>query len=587
MEDPDSVVNDTAEQFEKLRKFVEDWGGVAREVAETAGDAVGKATDPVCLVGAPTENLRLEDMAVTINPAFSKLIVIFAHLSTEIARLRRVAEDSLFPALVLLGEYEHVLKAEEPVPEGETQLALARTLTQLQDIVLFLEQVNSVSCNLFAQLSALYVDITRVYAPLQAVRLSTAFISLGNALSLAAGLDEAVRTNASLPTAFASFRRMLAAMRAEPSRFSAGENDIEGIESAITTLEDRLMTADAFDNILDKLVVPDADGGLPQHFLDQLTMTAVDGMQEMVSRLSTEEERSVDRQNLVALMCLVVLHSRLVPLAVDKKMCAAVWELQKNVVMLPVSTMVFIYPVEFLCRYLPPAAIELGPADPLTFAQTRKQAALERLDSELPKEMTELLKEGASWIACLESSVPSTGENMDAVLGPRVRLLSNGIFIAARLRYVLQVTIQLHMDLDEPMSKAELRLLSQAAELLQGILSAYNRRKTERALELPHLLSFALGRLSMLVAPARQVLEEALASVVTGWSRVQSTLAGRGTGADAARQDAVAAATLAERILTGPPTIQRCDHHPVDFVFHDEYIYHSFATQVDADSPLL
>ena len=34
-------------------------------------------TDPVCLVGAPTENLRLEDMAVTINPAFSKLIVIF------------------------------------------------------------------------------------------------------------------------------------------------------------------------------------------------------------------------------------------------------------------------------------------------------------------------------------------------------------------------------------------------------------------------------------------------------------------------------------------------------------------------------
>ena len=195
MEDPDSVVNDTAEQFEKLRKFVEDWGGVAREVAETAGDAVGKATDPVCLVGAPTENLRLEDMAVTINPAFSKLIVIFAHLSTEIARLRRVAEDSLFPALVLLGEYEHVLKAEEPVPEGETQLALARTLTQLQDVVLFLEQVNSASCNLFAQLSALYVDITRVYAPLQAVRLSTAFISLGNALSLAAGLDEAVRTS--------------------------------------------------------------------------------------------------------------------------------------------------------------------------------------------------------------------------------------------------------------------------------------------------------------------------------------------------------------------------------------------------------
>jgi hypothetical protein len=59
-------------------------------------------------------------------------------------------------------------------------------------------------------------------------------------------------------------------------------------------------------------------------------------------------------------------------------------------------------------------------------------------------------------------------------------------------------------------------------------------------------------------APAKFVLEEAIASVSTGWSRVQNTLAGRGAEADAARQDAVAAASLAERVLTGPPTTQRC-----------------------------
>ena len=55
---------------------------------------------PVCLVGAPAEELRGEDLAVTNNPAFSKLIVIFAHLTTEVARLRRGAEETLFPTLV-------------------------------------------------------------------------------------------------------------------------------------------------------------------------------------------------------------------------------------------------------------------------------------------------------------------------------------------------------------------------------------------------------------------------------------------------------------------------------------------------------
>jgi hypothetical protein len=49
------------------------------------------------------------------------------------------------------------------------------------------------------------------------------------------------------------------------------------------------------------------------------------------------------------------------------------------------------------------------------------------------------------------------------------------------------------------MSKAELRVLAQTAELLQAIFSAYSRRKTEIVLEAPHLLSFALGQLAGLV----------------------------------------------------------------------------------------
>ena len=71
-----------------------------------AGDACRtlRPGHPVCLVGAPAEELRGEDLAATNNPAFSKLIVIFAHLTTEVARLKRGAEETLFPTLVVFGQ---------------------------------------------------------------------------------------------------------------------------------------------------------------------------------------------------------------------------------------------------------------------------------------------------------------------------------------------------------------------------------------------------------------------------------------------------------------------------------------------------
>ena len=129
--------------------------------------------------------------------------------------------------------------------------------------------------------------------------------------------------------------------------------------------------------------------------------------------------------------------------------------------------------------------------------------------------------------------------------------------IAHRLRNRVQETIQLHVMLESPVTPVELRMLARAAELLHGINNAYKRRNTALALELPHLLAFALDRLAMLVVPAKQVLEEALNSVVSGWSRMQISQAGKWTGAELARQDAVAAASLAENVLAGPATTQR------------------------------
>lgn len=498
----DDGMLDAENQCEELRRFVDNWGTMSRELTDTLCDAACTSDEPVCLVAAPVEELRLEDLAVTTNPAFSKLIVIFTHLTSEIARLHRAAEETLFPTLVVFGERSHV--GDDTLFEGDLQAALARALTQLQDVVLFLEQLTTVSRNLFLQLSALYGDVQRIYAPLQAVRLSTAFMALGSALGLAAGLDEAVSTNVALPSAFAMYKRMLSTVRADTARFGAclretGDgtlSTVDQLEGALGTLENRLLSADCFSEIMDKLA---AEGPHPQHFLDQLATTGLNSMTDISSRLSTESERPSDRRNLVAVLSLVVLHSRLVPLAPDKKLCKAAWDLHKRVITLPASSTVLLQPIEFLCKYLPTSAIALGPKEPLKVAAASRAVALDSMDANLLKDVTSLFSQGTAWLARVESSLPTKSTKMSAVLGPRVRLLSNGLFIAQRLRTLLQVAIHLHVSLEAPISKAELRVLAQMAEVLQAILSAYSRRKTEIALEAPHLLSFALGRLAGLV----------------------------------------------------------------------------------------
>ena len=184
---------------EPLVEFVEDWDNIARGVIDDTGDTPGPLNAPVC-VTAMEEDVRLEDLGVTLNPAFSKLVVVFAQLSTETARLRRAAEETLFPALVIFGEHPHIDGSDtQAFLKAKFRWCSARSLKHIfKASCFFSNKLNAVALNLFEQLSALYTDIPRVYSPLQTVRLSTAFVALGECLGLAAGLDEAVTENTAL-----------------------------------------------------------------------------------------------------------------------------------------------------------------------------------------------------------------------------------------------------------------------------------------------------------------------------------------------------------------------------------------------------
>ena len=75
MEDPDSVVNDTAEQFEQLRKFVEVGAGWRARWLTLRVMRWGERPTRCVWLAPPRRTCALRTWLISINPAFSKLIV--------------------------------------------------------------------------------------------------------------------------------------------------------------------------------------------------------------------------------------------------------------------------------------------------------------------------------------------------------------------------------------------------------------------------------------------------------------------------------------------------------------------------------
>lgn len=96
----------------------------------------------------------------------------------------------------------------------------------------------------------------------------------------------------------------------------------------------------------------------------------------------------------------------------------------------------------------------------------------------------------------------------------RLKLVVQGLYLAHRVNTLVGTLLHLHVALQQPISKADVRSLAQCLELLKAIQAQYARRSSMLSASATHLLFFAQCRLHKVTAP----LHNRNASGTVSWS---------------------------------------------------------------------
>ena len=492
----ENVASVMRQTFGELNDFVAAWKDKTRETSENVGeDGVSNQTagtfsdiddDPIVLCADPRESIRLEDLCASENALLSKTTMIVAHLGEEIQRLARIAEEIIYPLLTTFGE--RAGQGGEEMTDEYLRKVFVDKLQPLQDSLLFMDQLRAVIYNLFTQLAVVYSTFA-AYTPYQSVRLSWAFDMLGYALSIAVGVDEAVRSNKILGSALMNFKRAVLVLRADPQQFGMNEVDVSTLDSALSIIDKQLFASSFFNDILCELEQTEQ----PDRFIKELAGATLECIESTSARVHSKAERVGDKRMLLSALCLTILHSRLVPDIPDRKLCTRAWEVHKLFTLLPVATSILVCPGAILHAHLSPASREVGPANGMDSVVALRRERLDNLDQTFPAKLFSMISETVSWLATF-TAAPNITPSLASTMTARVALFKQGIVLSNRMRHYIQEIIHLHVSLDAPVTKRRIKLIAQGVEMLQAVHDAFTGN-VNLSLEMHHLLKFMLDRI--------------------------------------------------------------------------------------------
>eukprot|EP00854_Cymbomonas_tetramitiformis_P025737 gene25737-31480_t len=408
---------------------------------------------------------------------------------------------------------------------------------------------------------------------------------------------------------------MILIVKKECDRFGVTEEQALQLEVTIIELEGRLTPSRCFDSFKDAMMDNlrnEAHYLANVGFLEELQTSTGLIYAALSSRLGSPTERPSDRLATVGVMALFILRGYLggETHPPDKKLCRSLFELHKKAPLIFLYSSSVLLPTEFLLESLPPVAVALASKESKRMAEKERQDYLEKLEAHLERELPILTSAVCAWLARFDSCLPPKS-SLQQVLLTRLKLVVQGMYLASRVRVLLQTCIHLHVALDQPITKHEIRCLAQCMELIkvraavialavvqgpaagqvqaavialavvqgptagqvraavialavvqgpaagQAIDAEYHRRTTMSASSISHLLFFSQGRLHRILVPVRDALNSELSALRSGKSVVKSFFSTEKVGSEEVKLDALAATTLAMDSLGGPACYDR------------------------------
>ncbi|KAL6052161.1 WASH complex subunit 4 [Balamuthia mandrillaris] len=518
----------------KLQGFVKDFAGQLKAIEtaleESLSEVWDSTVDPIALSLQPYEQTRIFELIKTDNKLFNKMMIVFASLCVEMRTLSEEALDKFAAPFLTFGEQK------EPA-EGEAQVQIGRMLNPfLIEFSNFVSRVYTVAQNVIRQLASLYHPKQKLFqSSFKGIHLASVFEHLGDLLVSLLSLDQIITSNQVFTHSWAMYKRMTKMAREIPGKYAADEVELAQFEKLILSLEGQLFDGLLFQNCIQQefdfpgLVEVRRNSVFQAEF--QASLRSM--LAGVAKRLGQGKEGKL-RYRYMGLCALYVLYFSLYrDVEGDKAFFKQLWELHTKVPVIHLAGNALWFAPEFFIKNVPVMVKTLGKIAVSKF----RQSYLASLDKSFPAYVQQLYLQTSVWMVRMESNLTNRADTSH-ILATRLSLLAQAPALGYRIGNLFKSCVYMHITLNVPLKKRQLRYLFQCVELLKAIHSTCHRRSAMIGESISYMMQQVSFRLQQLLLPIKQRLET---------NKKYSD----------AKLDVLAAVTLALQMLNGCATRDR------------------------------
>ncbi|XP_063053067.1 WASH complex subunit 4 [Engraulis encrasicolus] len=532
----------TEVQLKNYGKFLEEYTsqlkGIEEALDDTIGDVWDFTLDPIALQLVPHEQSSLLELIKTDNKVLNKVITVYAALCSEVKKLKYEAEHKFYNGLLYYGEGA----SDNSVLEGESQIQMGRFISFLQELSCFVSRCFEVVVNIVHQLAALYTSTKGAPKIIESagVHFQTVYEHLGELLVVLITLDEIMENHMTLKDHWKMYKRLLKSVHHNPLKFAISEDKLKPFEKLLLKLEGQLLDGMIFQACVDqRFDDPGAGVNVSKNsqFAEEFSYNIRTIFTNVESKLGEPSEID-QRDKYAGVSGLFVLHFHIFR-TVDKKLYRSLLDVCKKVPAVTLTANIIWFPDAFLVNKVPPAAKLLDKKSLLSI-RAHREAFLQQKAQTLAKDVQSYYVFVASWMMKMESilSREQRPEKLAEDLSGRCSVFVQGILYAYSLSTIIKTTMNMHMSMQKPMTKASVKALCRLVELLKAVEHTFYRRSMVVADSVSHI--------------TQQLQSQALTAIATAKKRVVSE-----KKYSEQRLDVLSSLVLAENTLNGPSTKER------------------------------
>nr|XP_006817005.1 PREDICTED: WASH complex subunit 7-like [Saccoglossus kowalevskii] len=473
-------------QLKRYGKFLEDFATQLKDIEDVIDNSIGDAwdftLDPIKLQFLPYEQTSLLDLIKTDNKVFNKVITVLASLCCETDQLKYEAKNKFYHGLLLYGEGD-VGDSQE---EGEAQIQIGRMLPLLQDLSSFVSRCYEVVRNIIHQMASLYSRDGSPIIDVSQVHFQSIYEHLGDLLTVLVTLDEIIINHVTLKDHWTLYKRMLKSVRHNPSRFGIEEDKLRPFEKLLMRLEGQL-----FDGmILQNCIEQNFDNS--NLFVSKNTAFAEEFAFNIRSIFVHIEPKLGDvhevdqRMQYVGVCSLYVLHFQIFRI-IDKKVFKILWDVYKKVPAINLIGTIMWFADDFLMVRLSPHISKVLDKKSQQAAQHQRINYLQQKGQTLVRDVQQLNMQVCSWMVQIESNL-SKGNTLVQELHNRCLLFIQGLMYAHNIGHIVRTVMNLHVVLNQPMTRTAVLSLCKLIELLKSIEYTFHHRTMLIAETINHIL---------------------------------------------------------------------------------------------------